>query len=392
MGTINQTVAVTAMNVRSIRQRLRPSLVVVVGIAGVVAVLVPMLAMTTGLARLTESSARADRVVVLSVGAGNEQSSILDPSTVAAIGTAPGLAADASGKPLISPEVVLTVTLKDRGGRDATIPVRGITPSGFAVHPEIEIVQGRAFRAGVREVVVGRAVATQIDGLELGRTVQIRGSDWSIVGIAAADGSIHESELIGDADSLNSAIGMAGAQTVVAVLTSPGGGADFQKELNPRVVAPVDVKSEAEFYAARTDDLRALFRFVAYTIGGIMALGATFGALTTVSTMVATRAVEIATLRALGFPSVAVVSSVVGEALVLALAGALVGSAVAWWGFNGLTVSTISDGQRMAFALAVTPELLGIGAVSAVAMGVLAGLLPAVRAARLPVAMAFRAG
>jgi putative ABC transport system permease protein len=392
MGTINQAAAVTAMNVRSIRQRLRPSLVVIVGIAGVVAVLVAMLAMTTGLARLTQSSARADRVIVLSVGAGNEQSSILDPATVAAIGTAPGLATDASGKTLISPEVVLTVTMKDRSARDATIPVRGITPTGFAVHPELEIVEGRAFRAGVREIVVGRAVATQVDGLEVGRAVQIRGTDWSIVGIAAGDGGIHESELIGDADTLNSAIGMAGVQTVVAVLTSADGGADFQKELNPRVVAPVDVKSEAEFYSARTDDLRALFRFVAYTIGGIMALGATFGALTTVSTMVATRSVEIATLRALGFPAVAVVSSVVVEALVLALAGAVVGSAVAWWGFNGLTVSTISDGQRMAFSLAVTPELLGIGAVSAVAMGVLAGLLPAVRAARLPVAMAFRAG
>ncbi len=392
MAVLKQIVSVTAMNLRSIRQRLRPSLVVVIGIAGVVAVLASMLALTTGLGRMTQNSGRPDRAIVLSVGANEEQMSILGPDAVAAIADAPGVIHDASGKPLASPEVVLSTTLKGRRDSDATaVPLRGIGPMGLAVHPEFKIIKGRLFTPGLRELVVGRTLSNQIAGLAIGRTVNIRGNDWLVVGVLGSNGGMHESELIGDADTINSSTGRSGVQSVVAVLTSKEAFKSFRETLLANTAAPVEAIPEPLFFAGKTAGLQALFTFVAYVIGGIMALGATFGAVTTVSTMISSRSVEIATLRAIGFGPFIVVLSVLAETIFLAILGGVAGGALAWFGFNGFTVSTLAGGQQMAFDLAVTPRLLLIGTLWAVAIGLISGVFPATRAARLPVAAVLRA-
>ncbi len=257
---------------------------------------------------------------------------------------------------------------------------------------EIHLVDGRLFKPGLRELIVGRGAQQQFKGLELGQKLELRGTDWTVVGAFESGGDSHESELMADAETVLSAYRRNLYQSVFVQLDSAGAFEGFKKSLTSNPQLAVDVKREREYYAEQSKALSKVLSFVAYVVGGIMAVGALFGALNTMYSAVSSRSQEIATLRAIGFGNTPVVISVMLEALVLALIGAIIGSALSWIFFNGNAISTLgANFTQVVFKLTVTPELIALGIIWACVIGVIGGLFPAIRAARLPVAAALRA-
>jgi putative ABC transport system permease protein len=395
MNALRQIAAVSLMNLRSLPHRIGASSVVVIGIAGVVAVLVSVLAMSTGLVKTLQSAGPANRVIVVSTGSNSELLSSLTAAEILAVGDSAGIAKSADGHKLASPETLMTVNLVKRDGDEASAPLRGISPEGFAVHPEIKISAGRGFRPGVAELIVGKSVERLYKGATVGSLIKLRGTAWTVVGIFESGGSPHDSELIGDLRTLNSAYQRGNtSQSVLAIVEPGSAGFDAFKDAittNPQL--QVDVSREKDFGMQESDLITRILFVVAYVVGGIMAVGAIFGALNTMYSTVSSRAREIATLRASGFGAISVVVSVFVEALVLALAGGICGALLAWWLFNGHSVDTAggATGGQLVFDLVVTPGLMALGVGWACLIGVVGGLFPAVRAARLPVATSLRA-
>ena len=394
-NTLNQIGAVTALNVRSIPSRLGTSLVIVIGIAGVVGVLVALLSMGAGFAATLGGTGTEERTIVLRGGSVDELSSVITREQSQIIGDAPGVARDADGKPVMVAEFYL---LTDVAKPDSTSPnnvvVRGTQSDVARVRPEFRIVEGRMFESGVREVIIGTGVARQFETLQLGGTVDVRDGAWNIVGIFETGGDVHESELWVDAGALETASRRSAFNSVTLQLESADAFQTFKDALttDPRLV--VNPQRQTDYYASRSEQLHMLIRILGYTVAVIMGIGAVFGALNVMYAAVATRTVEIATLRALGFGGLPVVISVMIESLLLALAGGLVGALGAYLFFNGFTVNTLNfqTFSQVAFAFQVTPELIRQGIVWALVMGLIGGLFPAVRAARLPVVDALRAG
>jgi putative ABC transport system permease protein len=395
MNARRQIAAVSLMNLRSLPQRIGASSVVVIGIAGVVAVLVSVLAMSTGLVKTLQSAGPANRVIVVSTGSNSELLSSLTAEEILAVGDSAGIARSADGRKLASPESLMTVNLVKRDGDEAGAPLRGISPEGFAVHPEIKISAGRSFRPGVAELIVGKSAERLYKGATVGSLIKLRGTVWTVVGSFDSGGSPHDSELIGDLRTLNSAYQRGNtSQSVLAIVEPGSAGFDAFKDAittNPQL--QVDVSREKDFGMQESDLITRILFVVAYVVGGIMAVGAIFGALNTMYSTVSSRTREIATLRAIGFGAMSVVVSVFVEALLLALAGGICGALLAWWLFNGHSVDTAggSTGGQLVFALVVTPGLMALGVGWACLIGVVGGLFPAVRAARLPVATSLRA-
>ena len=388
---MRQILEITLMNLRSLRYRVASSLVVCVGIGGVVAVLVSVLAMATGLSDTLNSSGKDDRAIVLRDGALTESLSSVSREATLAIETAPAIAVDADGARLISPEVVVNVNVPriDTGIRRA-IPVRGLTGMWRAVRPEIDLLEGRYFETGLHEVVVGKMAHQQFRGLDVGDTVSFHGADWSVVGVFASNGDAHETELLTDAATLMSASNRTVFSAVTVVLADADRLGEFEEALEANPQLKVDVRRESEYYEGQSEFISQLLFLVAYVVGSIMALGALFGALNTMYTAVSARTVEIATLRAVGFGASSVVVSVLIEALALALIGALAGASIAWGLFNGDAMSMGGGIAQVALQLSVGPELFVVGIVWACAIGFIGGLFPAVMAARLPVAEGLR--
>jgi putative ABC transport system permease protein len=274
----------------------------------------------------------------------------------------------------------------------SNVTIRGVGAQAFDVRPEVNLIEGRMFEPGLRELIVGKGAQAQFKGLDLGHKIELRGSDWTVVGVFTSNGDSHESELMADAETVLSAYQRNLYQSVFAQLESEAAFDAFKKALTSNPQLSVDVKREREYYAQQSEQLSKVMSFVAYVVGGIMAVGALFGALNTMYSAVSTRSQEIATLRAIGFGSAPVVISVMLEALLLALIGALIGAALAWIFFNGNAVSTLGGNfTQVVFRLTVTPQLIVLGIVWACVIGLIGGLFPAIRAARLPVAAALRA-
>jgi putative ABC transport system permease protein len=273
------------------------------------------------------------------------------------------------------------------------VPLRGVGPAAFAVRPEVEIVEGRRFEAGRNEVIAGVAAAGQFEGLEVGNRMRWGDATWEVVGLFSADGGIPESEIWADARVLQPAYDRGSTfQSVIARLASPEDFQRFKDALTSDPRLEVDVYRQEEYLAEQSTLLRALVGVLGVVIAVAMAFGATFGALNTMYNAVASRGREIATLRALGFQSGPVAISVLAESLLLALAGGLLGGGLAYLAVHGYQTATINwqSFSQVAFSLAVTPGLLAAGLVYALLMGLLGGVFPAVRAARLPVAVALR--
>jgi putative ABC transport system permease protein len=390
---IKQIVAVTSMNLRSLPQRIGTAWVIVIGIAVTVAVMVSVLAMAAGFQRTLKGTARADRAIVLRAGSQAELESTIDRENAQTIMDAPGVKKDDAGRPIASAEAVVIVALpQKKDGADANVTLRGVGANVAKLRPEMHLIAGRMFRPAVRELIVGKSAAAQFKGLELGSHIAFRDYEWTVVGIFESGGDAHESELQGDVESVLSAYRRNGFQSVTVMLDSAAAFDRFKGALTTDPTLKVGVQREADYYAAQSRNLSKLLNLLAYFVGGIMALGACFGALNTMYTAVSTRTREIATLRAIGFGGMPIVISVLVESLLLAIIGSVIGSCAAWLFFNGNTINTLGAGfSQIVFHLTVTASLVVSGIFVACTIGMLGGLLPAIRAARLPIATALRA-
>jgi putative ABC transport system permease protein len=391
---LSQIIAVTAVNLRSIRERLGSSSVAIIGIAGVVLVFVAVLSIAEGVAATMRASGDPLTVMILRAGSDTEMTSGLAGDEVRIIQDAPGVARDGSGAPLVSPELFVVVDhpLK-RSGSPANVPLRGVSPEAFKVHDRLKIVEGRNLEFGRNEIIEGRAAARQFVDLTVGRTLKWGENTWTLVGIFDEGGSVSESELWCDVKVLQPAYRRGNSyQSVYAKIAASGDFQSLKDALTSNPQLTVSAMRAADYYGTQTQTLQMIIRTIGGIIAVLMGVGAIFGAVITMYTAVASRTREIATLRALGFSSFPVVVSVLVEAALLALAGGLVGSAVAYLAFNGFETATMNfqSFSQIAFKFAVTPALVGQALFWALVMGLVGGMLPAIRAARLPVVTALR--
>lgn len=395
MNLFRQIGAVTAMNFKSLPHRVGTSIVIVIGIAGVVAVLVSVLAMSTGMLATMESSGRDDRAIVLRNGSASESGSALARDAARLIADAPGVKRDRAGKPIASAESLRLVNLfRKEDGAEVNVALRGVGPQLAELRPEVKIIQGRMFRPAVTEIIVGKAAHAQFEGLNIGDQIKTRGATWTVVGVYSSNGDSHESGLMTDAETLLAADQRGGFQSVTVLLDATASFQKFKDALSSNPALAVDVNREREYYRRQSETIGKVIYVIAYVVGGIMAIGAIFSALNTMYSAVSARLREIATLRAIGFGPTAMVMSVLAEALLLAFIGGVIGAAIAWLFFNGHRVSTSGGGAavgHLIFELSVSPALIATGILWAISIGLIGGLFPAVRAARLPVATALRA-
>lgn len=387
-----QVRAVTGVCLSSLPQRAASSIVVVVGVAGVVGVLIAVLAMATGLAGTLADAGNPTRAIVLSNSATIESFSNIATQWLAPIADAPGLQRTAAGAPNISPELLVSNTLPKHDGTRAAVLIRGISMAALQVRPEWRVVAGRMFRPGLREIVVGRTAAAEFTGLGIGEQVPIGTGVWTVVGVFTSNGDVHESSLIADARTLMASMGRDTYSSVTVRLESPASFDAFKAALTTNPSLRVDVIREAEYYQEQSELVARLLFVVSNLVGVIMAVGAGFTALNTMYSAVQSRTLEIAVFRAIGFGAWSVAASVLVESLLLALLGAVIGVVLAWIFFNGNVITTFGGGMdsQIVFKLQVGPGLALQGALWACAIGVLGGLLPALRAARLSVATALR--
>lgn len=393
MRVLNQIFAVTLLNLKNLPQRLGSSAVAVVGVAAVVLVFAAVLSMARGFERTMVTAGADDTAIILRSGATSEMSSGFGGDQVLVIASAPGVLKDGD-TPVVSAELFVIVDVKKKStGTDANVPFRGVQASAFDVRRDVRITQGRMFETGKNEILVGRAALTEFQGLEVGSTIRFGKTDWSIVGAFEAGGSVSESELWTDVRVLQSAYRRGNSfQTVRVKLDSPDSLEILQSSLKDDPRIDPDVMSEREFYSSQSQQVTQFIVLVGYPLTILMSIGAIFGALNSMYSSISVRGKEIATLRALGFGPIPVLVSTVIESTLLALAGGLVGGALAFVVFNGFQVSTLNFASfsQVVFNFAVTPDLLLDGLRVAVIIGVVGGLFPAIRAARLPVAQALR--
>lgn len=387
MNPLRQIVSVTGIGLRAVPQRLGPSLVVIVGMACVVAVTVSILSMSAGFMRTVHNSGRADRVIVLSRNAQFEGVSAISREDALAIADAPGVKRSADGKPIVSADSLSSILVtKKSNGLDFYVGIRGIGPEGLALRPEIRLINGRMFHRATHELIVGKSAQNEFEGLDVGSKVSLSEGDWTVTGTFASGGSGTESEMLADSETILSATRANAFKSVTVMLDGASGFDRFRSALgsNPRL--SVDAVHESDYLADQSKQLNGFLTVVAYLIGGIMGLGALFGALNTLYAAVSARSVEIATLRVFGFGPASILTSVLAEALMLSLLGAAIGAAAAWLAFN----NDLHAAGSLVFRLTVTPALIAEGIGLACVLGLIGGIFPALRAARVPVAVALR--
>jgi len=393
MNVFSQILEITLMNLRTLPQRWSSSLVIVVGVAGVVAVLVALLSMAEGFASTLQRTGKPDRVIVLRGGSNGELSSGLSISQANIVAGFPGIA-QLDGQALLSPELYLIADVPKRAtGSPANLTLRGVTPIGVKLRSELRITEGRMFEPGKAELIAGRGAADQFAGLDLGAEIKLRDARMKVVGIFTAEGGGHESELWMDLPVVQDLFRGPGVLSSMRVqLQSASAYPAFAAAVKDDKRLDMDATDEPTYFARQSESLSNLIQGFGYAVAVIMGIGAMFAALNTMYSAVSARTREIATLRAIGFGGAPVVASVIVESMALALLGGLLGGVFAWLMFNGATVSTLNNASfsQVAFDFAVSPELISRGIVLALILGLVGGLLPAWRAARLPVTVALR--
>ena len=384
--------AATRVGIASLPQRWGASSVIIVGIAGVVGVLVAMLSMAAGFEGTLNRTGDDTSAIILRGGSMAETNSVIGRDQVPLVSQLDGIARDDSGRPIVSPELSQVVNLQTRAdGLDANAQLRGVGPGAWALRPQVEVVEGRRFEGGRRELVVGIGAARQYVGLDVGSTVELANQPWTVVGHFAS-GDSHESELWADAEVLGATYQRTSYQSVTVQLDGDTGFDRLKAAMATDPRLKLDVSTTRDYYGKQSEGLTKVIEVLGTVVGTIMAIGAVFGALNTMYAAVATRAREIATLRALGFRGVPVVVAVMLETMLLALLGGILGAALAWLVFNGYTAATLSGNfSQVMFEFQVGPELMWTGLKWALGIGLVGGLFPALRAARLPVTEALRA-
>jgi putative ABC transport system permease protein len=394
MYSLKVIVSATLMNLHGLWRRRLNALVMIVSIASVVAVFSGVLAMNAGLDDAMRYSGRPERAIVLRSGATVEIASAISPEEMKVIQNSADVRRSADGTPLITGEAVAPITLiENRSGMEVNGTIRGVGSEILAVRPEIRIVAGRMLEPGKYEIVVGQQALRQFKGLKLGGEIYAYRTNWKIVGVFTAGHSMRESELMTDASVLMDVSQRPAYQNITLVLPNASAFAKFKQVMAANPGFAADVFTEPEFLQRESSSLNGLLNFIAYVMGGIMALGAVFVAINAMYSSIDDRRREIATLRAIGFPPVAVVISIAMESATLALAGGVLGAVVVWSLANGNTISTAVGGdlRQLVFNIAVTPPVVLKGLGAALAIGVLGGLIPAARSIRSQVVDDLRA-
>ena len=384
---LGQIWEITLMNLRNVPSRLGSSSVIVVGIAGVVAVLIGLLSMATGFSAALQSTGHEDRALILRDGSTSEMSSGMGQPQISILKQLEGLVA-------VSGEVYVVADMpKKDTGTPANVVVRGVEQQAFQVRPEIQVVAGQKFATGKNEVLVGIKAAHEFSNLDIGDEVDVRNSRWRVVGHFSAAGSAYESEVWADLPMVQSAFRRGGSYTSARVsLEDPALAEGIAQKITEDPRLDLALTTETEFYANQAESRTTIIETFGYGVAVIMAIGAVFAALNTMYSAVSLRTVEIATLRALGFGGLPVVVSVMIESLVLALIGGTLGAGLVYLVFDGYTASTLNSASfsQVAFDFAVTPELITQGITWALLLGLIGGLFPALRAASLPITTALR--
>jgi putative ABC transport system permease protein len=380
-------------NVRSARVRWVSAIVATAGIAGAVGVFVAMLSLARGFRATLVSSGSPGNAIVMRSGSSSEMYSAIDLDEARIIGDAPGVMR-AGGQPLVSPEVVVVAPFNLRSsGTEANVQVRGVSPRVLDVRKNVRMREGRFFRPGVTELVVGSGAAHAYEGLTLGSSVQFGGGTWTVVGVFDAGGSAFDSEVWCDARVLNQTYKRPENifQSVTVHLSAQEDLGTFKDALTADPRLNVTVEREVAYYARQSAGLTTMIRVLGFLIAFVMGFGAVFAALNTMYSAVAARGREIATMRALGFGAGSVVVSFLFESVFIAAAGGIVGC-LAVLPLNGVATGTLNwqTFSHVAFAFRVSPALLAQGMIFALLMGLIGGLPPAIRAARRPVAISLR--
>jgi putative ABC transport system permease protein len=390
-----QASSVTAVGISTLRQRLGSSSVIVIGIAGVVAVLVALLAMGEGYSETLRRTGSPDTAIVMRGASASEVMSVLERDNVVVIPQAVGIARASDGKPIASPELVVAANLPLKGGAEdevGSVQLRGIGEQAWKVRPNVKVIAGRKFKPGLHELMVGQGAEREFAGVQVGQQIKLGNQTWTVVG-EFASGDALDSELWADANVVSDVYRRGGSRNSVTLqLTSPQAFDAFKARLEADPRLKVDVSTTLDYFSKQSEGTSKMIKGIGITVGVIMAIGAIFGALNCMFAAVAMRAREIATLRAIGFRGTPVVVAIMLETMLLALIGGVLGGLLAWLIFNGYTASTLAAGSvgKLSFQFSVTPALLWDGLKWALAIGFIGGLFPAVRAARLPVTTALR--
>jgi putative ABC transport system permease protein len=379
-------------NLKNLQVRWTVTLLAVLGIALVVAVFIVLVSMASGFRLALRSTGSTENGIVVQRGAQGELTSGFSRDEASRILVDSRVARDTDRRPLASPEIVVVgvLTRKD-GNADVNVTIRGVTPMAFKVRSVVKVAEGRVFQPGLYEVIVGRKLHQRMQRTNIGDSMRLQKKDWKIVGVFDADGSGFESEIWGDAEVMAPAFNRSGGyQSLTVRLADPTTITAFNDELKRDPQIRVEIKQERAYYEEQSNGITVGILALAGFVGLVMGVGAVFGAMNTMYAIVSSRTREIGTLRALGFRRRSVLVSFVFESILLALAGGLVGCLLAL-PMNGFTTATAgANFSEVAFAFRITSTALGIGLLFAVAMGLLGGLLPAFRAARLPITSALR--
>ena len=391
MRWLYQLFTVCLLNFGNLKARLDSSLVAVIGFTGVIMVFVAVFAIRDGFDATLRESGSPDVAIVLRGGAGAEINSVLSTDNAKLIGEAPVIVSSIGG-PLISSDLLVQLSMpKVDTGLDANVPFRGVDANAFLVHDKVHLVSGRNFQPGLNEVIVGARANHEYRGVNLGDTIHSGPYQWHIVGVFD-DGGVYSSEVWGDLTVMQQAYKRGSSlESVYAKLASPSDFQQFKDTLTSNPQLNVSVDQETDFYAEQSKNMSSFITGAGAFIAFLMGIGAIFGAINTMYNSVSSRAAEIATLRALGFGRSPVLLSVLVEGMLLGFIGGVIGGLVSYLLFNGIETSTMgSNFAQLAFSFRVTPGLLLKGAVYALLMGLLGGLLPAIRAVRMPIATSLR--
>jgi ABC-type lipoprotein release transport system permease subunit len=368
------------------------------GMALVVFVFAAVLMLEAGLRQTLVATGSPNNVLAIRKGASTEIQSGVTREQAALIEALPQIARDAAGQPRVSKEVVVLNSLPKRSddgassGRRSNVPIRGLPPMGLALRPQVRMIEGRMFGAGASEIVVGSSVARQFAGVELGQSLSFAQRQWQVVGIFDAGGTAFDSEIWGDAEQLSQAFRRFGFSSVIAELGSPDAYDALLAAVDAEPRLTVEIKRERQFYEDQSRALANFLRVLGLTLSVIFSLGAIIGAAITMYAAVATRTGEIGTLRALGFARRSILAAFLLESLLLAAVGGAVGVAAASF-LQAITISTTNfqSFAELAFSFALTPAIAAASLAFALAMGLVGGFLPAVKAARMAIVDALRA-
>ncbi len=383
---LRQIWIVSALNFKSLKSRFWQSMVIVVGLAATVGVMLSMLSVSAGMRTAYQNSGSPDRAIVVSKGVEQEASSAITRAMAPLIAVAPGIAKDKDGKPLADRTLQMGVPVVRKNGTKGFTTMRGMTEKGTGVRPELKIVAGRMFQPGKRELIAGVGAQVMFQHMQIGDKVILPDGEWPIVGIYKTGDQL-EGQLIGDSETLLTATHKTNYNTMLVRLASPDSLDTFKKAMTTNPALSVDVIRHSDWYSRVASQSTFGLALLGYVVGAVMAIGALFGCLNTMYAAVSSRGREIATLRALGYDAFPVAVSVILEAMLLSILGALIGAAIAWAFYDG----KLDLFNNVIFYLSVSRAQIELGVIWAAAVALLGGLLPSIRAARRPVVEALRA-